>query len=60
MNGYNFVDNNGAPWDDGGHGTHNAGIIAAQLNDLGIAGAAGRNQKVKLMIVKALCRIKEY
>eukprot|EP00913_Durusdinium_trenchii_P007030 g6613.t1 len=56
VNGFNFVDNNGSPEDDGGHGTHNAGIIAAQLNNLGVAGAAGRNQKVKLMIVKALTK----
>eukprot|EP00435_Cladocopium_sp_Y103_P023932 s1479_g5.t2 len=54
VNGFNFVDNNGRPEDDSGHGTHNAGIIAAQVNDLGVAGAAGRNQMVKLMIVKAL------
>lgn len=54
VNGFNFVDNNGAPEDDSGHGTHNAGIVAAQVNNLGVAGAAGRNQMVKLMIVKAL------
>ena len=33
-----FKDNNGRPDDDGGHGTHNAGIIAANLNNLGVAG----------------------
>lgn len=54
VHGFNFVDYNGNPVDDGGHGTHNAGLIAAQLNDRGIAGAAGRNQYVKLMVVKAL------
>ncbi|CAJ1410852.1 unnamed protein product [Effrenium voratum] len=47
---------NGSPVDDGGHGTHNAGIIAAQLNNLGVAGAAGRNQHIKLMVVKARMR----
>ena len=68
VNGFNFVvpwpirrsrfgevkceANNGRPEDDGGHGTHNAGVIAANLNNLGVAGAAGRNQMVKLMIVK--------
>ena len=34
-------DNNGQPEDDSGHGTHNAGIIAAQVNNLGVAGHAG-------------------
>ena len=34
-------DNNGQPEDDSGHGTHNAGIIAAQVNNLGVAGVAG-------------------
>ncbi|CAJ1362632.1 unnamed protein product, partial [Effrenium voratum] len=38
VNGFNIVDRNGSPVDDGGHGTHNAGIIAAQLNNLGVAG----------------------
>jgi len=49
--GYNWVANDANPLDDNGHGTHVAGIIAAQMNNgLGIAGIA----QVKIMAEKAL------
>lgn len=39
--GYDWVNNDWDPMDDNGHGTHCAGIIAAELNNsIGIAGVA--------------------
>ena len=49
--GWNFVANNNKPWDDDGHGTFVAGIIAAAHNDIGISGI---NPGAKIMVVKAL------
>jgi len=40
LEGYNFVDPGTPPEDDGDHGTHVSGIIAAQKNDLGTVGVA--------------------
>lgn len=40
MGGYNFVNNNADPMDDNGHGTHVAGIVAAEDNDFGVIGVA--------------------
>ncbi len=38
--GYNFVENNNNPIDMNGHGSHIAGIIAAEDNDIGVVGVA--------------------
>lgn len=52
-NGYNFLDGNTNVADDVGHGTHVAGVIAANRNNnMGIAGAA--DPRIKIMPVKVL------
>lgn len=48
--GWNFVDHNGNPWDNGGHGTFVAGIIAAAANNG--HGIAGINWGVQIMPLK--------
>ncbi|QQR83619.1 S8 family serine peptidase [Candidatus Peregrinibacteria bacterium] len=48
--GWDYVNNDRDPRDDFGHGTHMAGIIAAETNN-GI-GIAGINQNAKIMVVK--------
>ena len=49
--GYDFVNNDSDPKDDNGHGTHCAGVIAAQVNNtLGIAGLA----QVRIMAEKGM------
>jgi hypothetical protein len=50
--GWNFVAGDNMPWDDCGHGTHVAGIIAAHANNgRGIAGGA---PGVKILPVRVL------
>ena len=51
-NGFNFLDNNTDLTDDVGHGTHVAGIIAANRNTIGVSGAS--DKRVKIMPIKAL------
>ncbi|ACX51664.1 peptidase S8 and S53 subtilisin kexin sedolisin [Ammonifex degensii KC4] len=49
--GYDFVNNDPYPVDDNGHGTHVAGIIAAELNGQGGVGVA---PQAKIMAVKVM------
>ena len=54
LHGYDFYNNDGDPTDDNGHGTHCAGTIAAQANNLkGVAGVASQ-ANVKIMALKLL------
>ncbi len=48
--GWDCVGNDNDPMDDNGHGTHVAGIIAAENNDIGTVGVA---YNCKIMCVKA-------
>lgn len=50
--GWNFIDGNNNPWDHAGHGTHVAGVIAANTNNG--QGIAGINPNAKIMPLKSL------
>lgn len=51
--GYDFVNQDTDPMDDNGHGSHCAGIMAAECNSVGIRGIA-KNPKIKIMALKVL------
>ncbi|MCR4411149.1 MAG: S8 family serine peptidase [Thermoguttaceae bacterium] len=51
LHGYDFVNNDGDPMDDNGHGSHTSGTIGAVWNADGVAGV---NQHVQVMAVKFL------
>lgn len=50
--GWDFVDNNNSPFDENGHGTHVAGVIAAVSNNS--AGVAGVAWDCKIMALRFL------
>jgi hypothetical protein len=50
--GWDFLDRDAKPWDNDGHGTLIAGILAGDWNDK--AGIAGVNPFARLMILKGL------
>ncbi|MGH7828339.1 MAG: S8 family peptidase [Candidatus Binatia bacterium] len=50
--GWNFIEKNNNPWDNDGHGTFTAGIVAARTNSG--EGIAGINRGIKIMPLRAL------
>jgi subtilisin family serine protease len=50
--GWNFIDKNNNPWDNDGHGTFTAGMVAARTNNG--EGIVGINRAVKIMPLRAL------
>lgn len=54
VEGKNFLHEEDSVQDDTGHGTHVAGLIAANDNDLGIVGVTGKNSNIKIMPLKVL------
>jgi subtilisin family serine protease len=51
--GYDFVNNDSDPFDDNGHGTHVAGILAAEKNGYLVVGVAPRVDLYALKILDA-------
>jgi len=51
--GYDFVNKDSDPQDDNGHGTHCAGIIAAEDNDIGVIGVAPEASLYALKVLDA-------
>ena len=51
VNGADFANNDGNPFDDNNHGTHVSGTIAASVNNQGVVGVA---PNVKIMALKFL------
>jgi subtilisin family serine protease len=55
VHGYDFVNDDGDPMDDNGHGTHTAGIVAAVGNDgRGVSGVTWRAQLVGIKFLNSL------
>ncbi|MFC2032325.1 S8 family serine peptidase [Chloroflexota bacterium] len=51
--GWDFVNNDGDPMDDDGHGTHVAGTIAAEDNNVGVVGVAPEARIYALKVLGA-------
>ncbi|MBI2848379.1 MAG: S8 family peptidase [Chloroflexi bacterium] len=51
--GWDWVNNDGDPMDDNGHGTHVAGIVAARQNGVGVVGVAPGVQLYALKVLDA-------
>jgi len=51
--GYDFVNNDSDPMDDNGHGTHVAGTIAAEDNDIGVIGVAPEANLYSLKVLNS-------
>ena len=55
--GYNFVDKNSDTTDECGHGTHVAGIVAAETNNaIGVAGIAHQGVIMPIKVIGETCR----
>lgn len=52
IHGCDFINKDGSPQDDNGHGTHVTGIVAAEANN--VIGVAGVAWGAKVVVVKAL------
>jgi subtilisin family serine protease len=52
LHGWNFAAGDAKPWDDSGHGSYLAGIVAAQTDDG--AGMAGVSQGAQILALKVL------
>ncbi len=53
VTGYDFVNDDSDPFDDNGHGTHCAGIIAAANNDKAVVGVAPEAELYSLKVLNA-------
>lgn len=51
--GYDFINNDGYAFDDNGHGTHVAGIIAGLRNDVGVTGIAYNAQIMPIKVLSS-------
>jgi len=51
--GYDFVNSDPDPMDDNGHGTHVAGTVAAEDNDIGVVGVAPEARLYALKILNS-------